>query len=78
MLARGAVKLGSPKQKKWLTVAACHAGRLGDNWTPVGSVRLFMKFSIINRTNVLTLGSLLSEHPHLSLSIHTRSSAMPD
>ena len=45
---------------------------------PSVPLRLFMKFSIINRTNVLTLGSLLSEHPHLSLSIHTRSSAMPD
>jgi len=37
MLARGAVKLHSPEQKKWLIVAACHAGTLADNRTPVGS-----------------------------------------
>ena len=39
MLARGAVKLHSPEQKKWLIVAACHAGTLADNRTPVGSGR---------------------------------------
>ena len=40
MLTRGAVKLHSPDQKKWLTVAACHAGMLGDNRTPVGSAEI--------------------------------------
>lgn len=40
MLARGAVKLHSPEQKKWLIVAACHAGTLADNLTPVGSVEI--------------------------------------
>src|SRR5690242_16578563 len=36
MLARGAVQPRSPKQKKWLTVAACHVGMLADKRTPVG------------------------------------------
>lgn len=43
MLARGAVKLHSPEQKKWLIVAACHAGTLADNRTPVGSGRVFVQ-----------------------------------
>ncbi len=40
MLARGAVKLHSPEQKKWLIVVACHAGFLADNRTPVGFVEI--------------------------------------
>jgi hypothetical protein len=45
---------------------------------PVGSGRVFMHFSSNYRTSVLTLEFLRSEYTHLSLSIHTRFSAMPD
>ena len=60
MLARGAVKLHSPEQKKWLIVAACHAGMPEDNRTPVGSVRvLSARFleGFISRSRIRTIGS---------------------
>jgi hypothetical protein len=48
--------------EKWPPMTACHAGLLGDNPTPVGSGRLFMHFSRIYRTNVLTLRSFLQKY----------------
>ncbi len=39
----------------WMIESACHAGSLGDNWTPVGSARLFMHISITYITYVLSL-----------------------
>ena len=35
------------RQNKWPIVSACHAGRLGDHRTPVGSVDYFLTFLVL-------------------------------
>ena len=68
MLARGAVKLRSPEQKKWLIVAACHAGMLADHRTPVGSAEIIYG-------NLLELMEQTFYHLDLFLSTHALSDA---
>jgi len=58
----------------WPLLSACHAGRLGDHPTPVGSARLFMHLSSIIRTSVLSPRNLLLTLALLSLRSQTRSS----
>jgi hypothetical protein len=63
MLGRGALKLHSPEQKKWLIVDSCHAGLLGDNRTPVDSDAIFYApFKYYYNRCSFTLDLFLSTH----------------
>jgi hypothetical protein len=61
----------------WLFMSACHAGRLGDHPTPVGSGRLFMHLSsnigmpaLSHRSLLPTLASLSPRSPTLSSAMY--------